>query len=128
MAITNSYYTGLTTAVQDPFGGFVASNTSHVTTQYGIHNLPPRLRGMDIDRTLKTVNYVISDALYAQSGNDPSFRNMVKMDLSRLIAEEVFKVTKFTQIKDPYTFDTKVIGRVVIMTEDQLNKLIQAAR
>ena len=128
MAITTPFCGGLTAALQDPFGGFVTPSTIAPQEQYGIYNLPDRLRGLDIDRWLKKVDYTISETLYAQSGNDLEFRDRVKRDLSQMLAEEVYKVTKFTQVRDPNTFDTKVIGRVVIMTEDHLNKLIRAAR
>lgn len=127
MAITTPHYTGLTAALQDPYGGFATGSASY-HQQYDIYNLPPRLRGMEIDRTLKTVTYDISESMYYKSGNDPAFKDMVKRDISRMLADEVYKVTKFTQMKDPAMQNTRVFGRVVMMTEDQLKKLIQAAR
>lgn len=114
----------------NPYGGSaVSSNTSYnQQTQYNIHNLPDRLRGMQIDQCLKTVYHTIDEVLFNQMGNDQSFRNSIKKTISDHIAEEVFKITPFTHIREPIMGQVKVIGRVVIMTEDQLNKLIQMVR
>jgi hypothetical protein len=95
--------------------------------KYNINNVPDRLKGLGVEKSLKTVNYVIDSAQYIQHGNDHSFRNDVKNNISRLIAEEVVKIAKFTMIDDPHTHDVTVIGRIVVMTEDQLNSLISAA-
>lgn len=110
---------------QSPYGAFSVSSSDR---QYHPYNLPDRLRGLGIEHALKTVTVDIGDHLYDQFKDDSVFRDQIKINLSRMISEEVVKVTKFTQIKDPSTFNTKVIGRVVIMTEDQLKKLIAACR
>lgn len=115
-------------SIADPYGGSAVSNTIAPVQQYGIHNLPPRLRGMEIDRCLKTVNYEISDALRVQTRSESEFKDMVKRKISHMLVEDVYEATTFTQVADPTTFNTKVIGRVVVMSVDQLNKLIQAAR
>jgi hypothetical protein len=95
--------------------------------KYNINNVPDRLKGLHIEQSLKTIKYVIDSAHYVQVGSDATFRDNVKNNISRLIADEVVKTAKFTMIDDPHTHDVTVIGRVVIMTEDQLNSLISAA-
>ena len=132
MAITTPNYTGLTAAMQDPYGGFAPPGpypvVQPITLGDAIYDLPNRLRGMELDRTLKTATYTVSDWVYAQHGNDASFRDSVKRSLADELASEAVRIARFTQTREPQTGDVKVIARVVIMTEDQLKKLIQAAR
>lgn len=91
-------------------------------------NIPDRLRGFGIEHTLKVVEHTISNFSFIQAKDDVGFRNVVKRDISRRLADEVYKVAVFSHMIDHEADQTKVIGRVVVMTTDQLKKLIEAAR
>lgn len=114
----------------NPYGGSaVSSNTSYnEQTQYNIYNLPDRLRGMRIEDSLKTIDYRVAEYIYQDSHTDPNWRDAIKRQMSAQMAEVVMKTAVFTQASDPIMGQIKIIGRVVIMTEDQLNKLIQRVR
>lgn len=108
--------------LEDPRGDLVWAPAMR---QYSIHNLPSKLQGLDIPRTLKVVNRIISDRVFELASD--SFKDQIKKEMCMWIADEVYKVMKFTRIEDHTSCNHTIIGRVVIMTEDQLNKLIQAA-
>lgn len=103
--------------IEDPFGGLPAYSQSR-------NMIPNRLRGLGFENALKTINYTISEHTYALTQDDASFRDHIKREIAHLLAEEAYKVAKYTQIRDPLTHNIRVIGRLVIMTEGQLNKLI----
>lgn len=110
----------------DPFGGLSAP-PAYPTISTATYNID-RLRGLSIEHTLKTATYEISDYAYASVGSDEAFKDSIRHRLSSELAEEAMKVAKFTQIRDPINQSVRVIARVVIMTEDQLKKLISAVR
>lgn len=114
----------------NPYGGSaVVSNTSYnQITQYNIHNLPDCLRGMNIEASLKTITHDIDAFMYNQHGSDQAFKDNIKRQMCAQLADAAYGETTFTQIKDPIMDTIKVRGRVVIMTIDQLNKLIQRVR
>lgn len=91
-------------------------------------NLPDRLRGLGIESTIKVIEHTICNFSFIQATSDVGFRDSVKRDISRRLADEVYKVAMFSHILDYEADQTKVIGRVVVMSTDQLKKLIEAAR
>lgn len=115
-------YSTLTQQSETPSGVFTNSVSSNVV------EVPERLRGLGIERALKTVTCTYSNILHFQSGSDQEFRDNVKRGLALQLSKELITTMTFTHLAEPYHNDITVFGRVVILTPSQFQKLIDAAR
>jgi len=95
------------------------------TSNFNIYDLPDRLRGSGLEGTQRVVYLRIRDNI---STNDPSYKDQVKHKMTQQIAESIFPDIKFTQVRDEHDETIKVIGRIYVLTEDQMKKLINMSR